>query len=824
MPRRHQSRRRIEEDIKAEEEEEVKKEEEDDVTLPGHAQFSAQPPPPTASPSRVSRARGSGEQSFWITARTLTGKVYIIGDLYPSDDIYRLKTKIYDVSAMPPDQQRLIFAGFQLEEGRTLANYSIRRGTTIHIVLRMKGGKPVIYLYPPTSINANVQLSLVPQWKLSAVYPQPVKGSFKEGKCSQTAEWKVVAHPNGMMTAEGTSTEVAYIFWEAETEPAPGLPDSPPTSRSPSPLSFAHSKAPRARVGFIPGTTRCSPQDSVVMSAQEVPPYLEKTLLALGFHTEARTSFITYWLPSFLKHEHLALRFLPQVDFEASAPLDISPKPDVVTRVFMLFEGIPTDRLADWEEARERSLEDVNFWKDVVGVEDSRQSDESLFRVLEWGAKKTFSALKGIPPERIGISARLPDHREEGVVEIAPEAWKLATNGVKHFTVGIIEEEIKVEEVEEVKKEKEEADDLMKPLYAQSSAQPQLPPAGQSWASRTHKPREQSLRIFVKTLTGETYEIRDLHPSDDINKLKGKIQDISGMPIGDQRLTFAGNQLKDDRTLADYSIQDESTLHGYLRLRGAKPVIYLYPPTPINAKVQLSLVPQWKFSAVYPQPVGGSFKEGKCSQSAEWDVVAHPCGMMTMKGSSTEVGYIFWEAETESATGLPDSPPASRSPSPLPFAHSEAPRVHAGFIPGTTRCSPQDSAVMSAQEAPPYLEKTLLALGFHTEARTSFITQSIDSYWLPSFLKHEHLALRFLPQVDFEASAPLDISPKPDVVTRVFMLFEGIPTDRLADWEEAHERSLEDINFWKDVVGVEDSRQSDKSLFRVLEWGGMEVR
>ncbi|KAG8916134.1 hypothetical protein FRC00_000540, partial [Tulasnella sp. 408] len=134
----------------------------------------------------------------------------------------------------------------------------------------------------------------------------------------------------------------------------------------------------------------CSPHDSVVMSAQEVTPYLEKALLALGLHTEARTSFITYWLPSFTEHEYIALRFVPQVDYEASAPLLIEPKPDVVTRVLMLFQGITAAQLADWEEACERSLADVSMWKGIVGVEGARQLDESLFRVLEWGAWDAF--------------------------------------------------------------------------------------------------------------------------------------------------------------------------------------------------------------------------------------------------------------------------------------------------------------------------------------------------------------------------------------------------------------------------------------------------
>ncbi|KAG8906501.1 hypothetical protein FRC01_007993, partial [Tulasnella sp. 417] len=226
-------------------------------------------------------------------------------------------------------------------------------------------------------------------------------------------------------------------------------------------------------------------------------------------------------------------------------------------------------------------------------------------------------------------------------------------------------------------------------------------------------------------------------------------------------------------------------------------------------------------------PIKGTFKQGGSSQTAEWDVIAQPSGMMAVKGSSTEVAYIFWEAETEFHNHLPDSPRMSRSSTPLLAARPGTMYPRVGFVPGTTRCSLRDSVVLSVQEVPPYLEKALLALGLHTEARTSFITLGLDAqrrYWLPSFLKHEHLALRFIPQVDYEASAPLDIDPKPDVVTRVFMLFEGIPTDRLVEWENARQRSSADVNMWKGIVGVEDTRQRDDKLFRVLEWGGMEVR
>ncbi|KAL8291964.1 hypothetical protein RQP46_001430 [Phenoliferia psychrophenolica] len=247
-------------------------------------------------------------------------------------------------------------------------------------------------LFPPTPLaNVRVDLSLVPQWSFSALYPVVPINRAKAPHGGSTASWTVSASPSGDLIETSSGLSLSYLFWEAHTS---SIPPSPPLLPTTSQVSAHTSSIPPSPPllpttsqvsAFNPANTTLTPSTALALPFPDFLPYLDRVLSTLTLHTSARNDFITYWLPKFIairdRGQRIAFRFVEQAAYEQAARLEVDPKPDVVTRVFMTFKGVGMDGV-EWT-VQGKGAKEVD-WRTVVGIE-SAASDESRFRVLEWG-------------------------------------------------------------------------------------------------------------------------------------------------------------------------------------------------------------------------------------------------------------------------------------------------------------------------------------------------------------------------------------------------------------------------------------------------------
>ncbi|KAH6906335.1 ubiquitin-related domain-containing protein [Coprinopsis sp. MPI-PUGE-AT-0042] len=148
----------------------------------------------------------TGFQVFVKTFRTI-----VTFGVEPTETVDNLRQRIHQKEGMPLDQVRMICFGRLLEDGRTLSSYNVQKESIIHLVLRLRGGKPVIYVCPPAgrTVEAAVCLSLVPEWEFSATFPVvPAKAGPTGG---QTVAWTVTTLPDGNLRETQTGMDVSYL-------------------------------------------------------------------------------------------------------------------------------------------------------------------------------------------------------------------------------------------------------------------------------------------------------------------------------------------------------------------------------------------------------------------------------------------------------------------------------------------------------------------------------------------------------------------------------------------------------------------------------------
>jgi hypothetical protein len=189
--------------------------------------------------------------------------------------------------------------------------------------------KPVIYLYP--KVSTSVKINVKPKGEMTFSYPL-----YNDG-------WNVNAEPNGELTLN--ESKLNYLFWESVQK------------FKPEQFDFS--------TGFI-------------VSKEESISFLEEKLTEFGLNSKEQSDFITFWGPELIKNNLNFIHFIFNDAADQFAELEISPKPDKILRVYLLYSSLDSKKLP------------------IINPQSIPKMDRNGFTVIEWGGSElniTFESL-----------------------------------------------------------------------------------------------------------------------------------------------------------------------------------------------------------------------------------------------------------------------------------------------------------------------------------------------------------------------------------------------------------------------------------------------